>query len=256
MAALSTAIELDDYDHHHHHHYDHDSHHYDHDPHHYSHSSSVYHHQQPTYYKSAPVYHHPSPVTYAAPIYKHAQPIYKHVEYNSPPAYDYSYSVHDHHTGDVKNQEESRKGDAVHGSYSLIDPDGFKRTVEYTADDHHGFNAVVHREPLAGHHAYAPVAKIVPVAKYIAPAKYIHQPLQYAQPQHIYHQQHHSPGYQSYAPTQITKYITPSVTKVIQPAPIHYSGHEPSLGHYATSSQSFTQHTHHGHDHPHHSHHY
>lgn len=34
------------------------------------------------------------------------------------------------------------------GSYSLVEPDGTTRTVDYTADDHNGFNAVVHR---AGH---------------------------------------------------------------------------------------------------------
>lgn len=45
-------------------------------------------------------------------------------------------------TGDSKSQHETRSGDVVHGSYSLIDADGHKRTVEYTADDHNGFNAV------------------------------------------------------------------------------------------------------------------
>lgn len=59
------------------------------------------------------------------------------------PQYDFSYSVADGHTGDNKSQQESRDGDAVHGQYSLLEADGSVRTVQYTADDQHGFNAVV-----------------------------------------------------------------------------------------------------------------
>lgn len=62
-------------------------------------------------------------------------------EEHAPANYDFSYSVHDSHTGDVKQQEESRRGDQVQGSYSLVEPDGHKRTVHYTADEHNGFNA-------------------------------------------------------------------------------------------------------------------
>lgn len=40
-------------------------------------------------------------------------------EEHAPAHYDFSYSVHDGHTGDVKQQQESRRGDAVQGSYSL-----------------------------------------------------------------------------------------------------------------------------------------
>lgn len=92
--------------------------------------------------------------------YAHAEPAYHHdhhghheeVDYHAHPKYDFAYGVHDAHTGDVKEQVESRDGDAVHGSYSVVDPDGYKRTVEYTADDHNGFNAVVKREPIYNHH--------------------------------------------------------------------------------------------------------
>uniref|UniRef100_A0A182WTJ8 Uncharacterized protein n=1 Tax=Anopheles quadriannulatus TaxID=34691 RepID=A0A182WTJ8_ANOQN len=77
-----------------------------------------------------------------------AQPtLVKHIDEDHDAQYDFSYGVHDDHTGDIKEQRESRHGDQVHGQYSLIDSDGHKRTVEYTADDHNGFNAVVHREP-------------------------------------------------------------------------------------------------------------
>lgn len=37
-------------------------------------------------------------------------------------------------TGDAKSQQETRSGDVVQGSYSLVEPDGNRRTVEYTAD--------------------------------------------------------------------------------------------------------------------------
>lgn len=59
------------------------------------------------------------------------------------PKYGFDYGVHDAHTGDVKQQHEVRDGDVVKGSYSLVEPDGTTRVVEYTADKHNGFNAVV-----------------------------------------------------------------------------------------------------------------
>ncbi|XP_061707655.1 larval cuticle protein A2B-like [Cydia pomonella] len=62
------------------------------------------------------------------------------------PSYDYSYAVNDRHTGDVKSQHESRRADTVVGQYSLIQPDGLRRTVDYRADDHTGFNADVRTE--------------------------------------------------------------------------------------------------------------
>ncbi|XP_073817924.1 larval cuticle protein A2B-like [Musca autumnalis] len=80
-----------------------------------------------------------------------AHPIYAKVddEFDHHPQYKYGYDVKDSISGDSKSQVEERNGDVVRGEYSLIDADGFKRTVKYTADDVNGFNAVVHREPLA-----------------------------------------------------------------------------------------------------------
>ncbi|XP_052863967.1 cuticle protein 8-like [Anopheles cruzii] len=73
----------------------------------------------------------------------------KHVAYPEAPAeYHFQYSVHDDHTGDIKSQQEERHGDNVVGQYTLIDADGYRRVVDYTADEHNGFNAVVHREPI------------------------------------------------------------------------------------------------------------
>ncbi|XP_071455816.1 cuticle protein 19-like [Hetaerina americana] len=75
------------------------------------------------------------------------------------PKYNYDYAVHDLHTGDVKNKWETRDGDVVKGSYSYNQPDGTILTVEYTADKHNGYNAVVkkhgksiHPEPV--HHQH------------------------------------------------------------------------------------------------------
>lgn len=49
--------------------------------------------------------------------------------------------------GDNKTQEETRSGNVVRGSYSLIEPDGSRRVVSYAADPINGFNAVVQRNP-------------------------------------------------------------------------------------------------------------
>ncbi|XP_055852041.1 cuticle protein 7-like [Episyrphus balteatus] len=80
----------------------------------------------------------------------HHQPILaKAVEASDPhPQYQFSYSVNDALTGDVKSQSESRDGDLVQGEYSLNDADGYKRTVQYSSDAIHGFNAIVNRQPL------------------------------------------------------------------------------------------------------------
>ena len=111
------------------------------------------------YAVTAPLYS-PTVATYAAPV------IAKAVDDSySPPKYSFSYGVNDPHTGDNKEHHETRDGDVVHGSYSLVEPDGTRRTVEYTADPHNGFNAVVHKEALA-----APVAKVAAPVAYAAPA--------------------------------------------------------------------------------------
>ncbi|XP_046392101.1 cuticle protein 19-like [Ischnura elegans] len=77
------------------------------------------------------------------------------IDYHAYPKYQYNYGVNDPHTGDIKNQWEERDGDYVKGSYSLHEPDGTVRIVEYTADKHNGFNAKVHKSGVATHdHGY------------------------------------------------------------------------------------------------------
>lgn len=108
----------------------------------------------PAYAKlAAPAYAAPAYAAhaYAAPAY--AAPAYAakavvDADYDPNPQYSYAYDIQDALTGDSKSQHEERSGDVVHGSYSLVEPDGTRRTVDYTADPVNGFNAVVHKEPL------------------------------------------------------------------------------------------------------------
>lgn len=102
----------------------------------------------------------PAPLAYAAPV---AKAVAVSEEYDPNPQYSYGYDVQDGITGDSKSQVESRNGDVVQGSYSLTEPDGTRRTVDYVADPINGFNAVVRKEPLAV--AAAPVAAAPLVAK-------------------------------------------------------------------------------------------
>ncbi|XP_039968729.1 larval cuticle protein A2B-like [Bactrocera neohumeralis] len=137
-----------------------------------------------------------APVAYAAPapayahvahapvaVHAHAQPILaKHDdEYDPHPQYKYGYDVQDALSGDSKSQTEERDGDVVRGEYSLVDADGFKRVVQYTADPVNGFNAVVNRVPLEHVKTVvkaAPVAYAAPapayVKEYAAPIAYHH----------------------------------------------------------------------------------
>lgn len=102
----------------------------------------------------------------------------------SRPRYAFNYGVRDPHTGDVKHQTEQRDGDMVKGQYSLLEADGTTRTVDYQADAHNGFNAVVTRTGKAVH----PV-----VPKYHAPAYHApvyHAPA-YVSPHYPLYQYHH-----------------------------------------------------------------
>ncbi|XP_075971157.1 uncharacterized protein LOC142973379 [Anticarsia gemmatalis] len=87
-----------------------------------------------------------SPVTTESPIVSNS---------GNHPKYEYKYEVSDHQTGDRKSHWERRDGDNVRGVYTLYEPDGALRTVEYTADALHGFNAVVRRnEPNTHQHQH------------------------------------------------------------------------------------------------------
>ncbi|KAH8245240.1 hypothetical protein KR032_006937 [Drosophila birchii] len=132
---------------------------------------------------AAQVYHAaPAAVaTYAAPVPAAAAAVVKTLahpvltkadeEYDPHPQYKFAYDVQDSLSGDSKSQIEERDGDVVRGEYSLIDADGFKRTVQYTSDPVNGFNAVVNRQPLV---AKAIVKAVAPVAYAAAAPVYHH----------------------------------------------------------------------------------
>ncbi|XP_014246361.1 larval cuticle protein A3A-like [Cimex lectularius] len=110
-------------------------------------------------------------VACAAPqltVTKSAQP----EPFDDHPQYSFSYSVNDPTTGDSKSQNEERDGDVVKGSYTLVEPDGSRRVVEYTADPVNGFNAVVHKDAASG-----VVAKAAPVVRVATPVTRVYTPV-------------------------------------------------------------------------------
>lgn len=129
-------------------------------------SSALAQYVVPAYSAPTAAYHlspsyHVSPVYQAAPAYRVAPAkAYVPVEpTNAPTPYNFVYSVNDPTTYDVKSQAESSDGNGnVKGFYSLLESDGSTRTVEYTADDYNGFNAVVKKEGGYASVAYKPAA--------------------------------------------------------------------------------------------------
>ncbi|KAM8705628.1 hypothetical protein ACLKA7_010004 [Drosophila subpalustris] len=188
----------------------------------------------PQAYHAAATYGAPV-ATYAAPVAVAQKVVVKSDEtYDPHPQYRFSYGVDDKLTGDSKAQVEERDGDVVRGEYSLVDADGYKRTVQYTADPINGFNAVVNREPLVKTVAVAPVVKTVaaaPVAHYAAPAvahyaapavvKTVSPVAHYAAPAHVAHYA---------APAPVAHYAAPAVVKTVAPI-AHYAA--PAVAHFA-----------------------
>lgn len=67
---------------------------------------------------------------------------------NNPNAqYQFSFDISDDESTNYHNRKEQRDGEKISGSYSVVDSDGFIRTVTYTADPEQGFKAEVSREP-------------------------------------------------------------------------------------------------------------
>ncbi|EDV57535.1 uncharacterized protein LOC6542005 [Drosophila erecta] len=106
---------------------------------------------------------HSNPVVVASVLRQHQEP-----EVFPPASYSFNYAVNDESTGDIKEHSETRDGYVVRGFYSLVDPDGYKRTVTYTADDVHGFNAVVNRVPYALKTVVVPVAQVAQPTPFVA----------------------------------------------------------------------------------------
>ncbi|CAB0037642.1 unnamed protein product [Trichogramma brassicae] len=143
------------------------------------------------------------PIAHAAPLAYAAAPVAytRQVEaepYDPNPQYNYGYDVQDPNTGDYKSQQESRSGDQVRGSYSLLEADGTRRIVEYTADDHNGFNAVVRKEgtphiahaaPIATHTSYEAA---IPAAHAVSYESQEQHAIAYQQQSHGYEAQVHA----------------------------------------------------------------
>lgn len=135
--------------------------------------------------------------------------------------------MHDAHTGDVKSQHEVRDGGVVKGQYSLVEPDGSVRTVDYTADDVHGFNAVVSKSAPTVHAvAHKVVAPVVHAPVVAAKTIVAHQPAVYA---------HAAPVYAHAAPVY-AHHATPVVAKHVVAAPhayAHHAAHPVAYAHHA-----------------------
>lgn len=102
--------------------------------------------------------------TISTPIVQKYQDSYHQYEpkedLNAASQYDYSYSVHSEKTGDIKAHKESRDHEgAVKGIYMFVEPDGHKRTVQYSVYKDSGFIADIHREEVPGYKA--------PLVKYV-----------------------------------------------------------------------------------------
>ncbi|XP_065084305.1 cuticle protein 8-like [Ochlerotatus camptorhynchus] len=199
-------------------------------------------HQSIQHHHAAPVHHvasvHAAPVHHVAAI--HAAPVHhtivKEVEHHAPANYEFSYSVHDEHTGDIKSQHETRHGDEVHGQYSLIDSDGHHRIVDYHADHHSGFNAVVRREPThvkVAQPVHKVIAQPVHIASHAAPVHHATISHHHAAPAAYVSHHHAAPVVH----TQTTHHVAPVAHATISHvAPIaHYSHHD---GHHANNHYS------------------
>ncbi|KAM7357084.1 cuticular protein 66D isoform 1-T1 [Cochliomyia hominivorax] len=86
---------------------------------------------------------------YQAPRPKGKQPLeQEEEEYDDQnSSYQFGFDVKDDEFTNYQNRKEVRDGSVIKGSYSVVDSDGFIRTVKYTADPKEGFKAEVIREP-------------------------------------------------------------------------------------------------------------
>ncbi|BET00545.1 Cuticular protein [Nesidiocoris tenuis] len=178
----------------------------------------------PQYYSSPFLAHAPLSVAHAPVAVAHAPVAIAHApvsavavkslkaeeEHDPNPQYNFNYEINDPTTGDQKSQFESRDGDVVQGSYSLVEPDGTRRIVDYTADPINGFNANVRKEAGA-----APAAPVVAKAVIAKPAIAIAKPV-YTAP---------AVEYARYAPA-----IAHAPVAVAH-APVAYARYAPAIAH-------------------------
>lgn len=155
----------------------------------------------------------------------------------------------------LKDQQESRQGDNVQGQYSLVEPDGHRRIVQYSADEHNGFNAVVTREGPTHHAAPVAIAHAAPLAHHTIAAA----PIAYAQ-HHLAAPIHHTAIHQAplaiahSAPIAYTQHHHAAPIAIAHSAPIAYAQqhHAAPLAYAPLSHQLAESHatiTHHGNQH-------
>ena len=141
--------------------------------------------------KATPQQQIPYPYSPVAPQQQPYEPPYVPAADPNPPHYEYKYEVSDPVTGDQHAQQETRNDDVVDGSYSVLDPDGFLRTVIYHADDEKGFTAEVQKSP-AGSAPPPPPQSQIPTNRRVrqlfvaaatpVPVSYVYPPSYVAKP--------------------------------------------------------------------------
>lgn len=77
----------------------------------------------------------------------------------------------DPYTGDSKSQTETREGDVVRGQYTVDDPDGTTRIVDYSSDPVNGFKVSINKQP-NGNAPYVPASPYSRYAPYAYPGAY------------------------------------------------------------------------------------
>ncbi|XP_053995665.1 larval cuticle protein A3A-like, partial [Hylaeus anthracinus] len=180
----------------------------------------------------------------AAPVAKAVVTKTVDADFDPHPQYSYAYDVHDSLTGDDKSQQETRDGDVVQGSYSLLESDGTRRIVDYTADSVNGFNAVVRKEPAAvavkavaaAPIAHAPVTYAASAPVLAAPVAKIATPYAqayYAAPAAKLAVAHAAPLAASYAAPYAVAHAAP--VHVAHAAPIAYAAHPAPLAKFAAA---------------------
>jgi len=65
------------------------------------------------------------------------------VHAHAPVPFNFGYEVSNAATGDTKSHQETLEDGVLRGSYSVVQPDGFRRVVNYVSDAEHGFRADV-----------------------------------------------------------------------------------------------------------------
>ncbi|XP_045493372.1 activating signal cointegrator 1 complex subunit 2 homolog isoform X2 [Colias croceus] len=103
---------------------------------------------QPQYQPQPQYQAQPQPQPQPQPQYRpQAQREERPEDFDANPSYQFGFDVNDDQFTNYQNRKEQRDGDVIKGSYSVVDSDGFIRTVTYTADPKEGFKAEVSRKP-------------------------------------------------------------------------------------------------------------